>query len=316
MPDRRVRRARARWKRFWFEPAAPVNLGICRWLFFGALLLLYRRRDFSAWAEVSDAFWMPIWLFETLHLPALSADALATLQLSWRLALALSCVGLFTRFSTAFAFLLGLYLLGLPHNFGHQHHSDALVVIVLAIMALSRCGDGWSVDRALSRARRGSGPAAKLSMRSGEYTWPVRAVWLMLALVFFAAGMSKLRNSGVDWILSDNLAIMMIQKNYYDSPLTSWGLNLAQVGWLSRLLAAATVVFEVGYPLALFSTRARWIIVPAVLLIQMGIRVVMGPSFYPFMICNVFWVRWDLMGRRLLEGFRRPPLPAPQISRA
>ena len=299
---------RERWMRFWFEPVEPLNLGICRVLFFGAFFLFYLPQDFSAWAEISDSFWMPILLFKILHLPVLSSGLLVVFQNIWKVSLALSCLGLFTRASTVSSFVLGVYLLGLPHNFGETHHSDALVIIVLGIMALSRCGDGCSIDRLIWRSRRGNNLSVRRPRSSGEYTWPVRAVWLMFALIFFAAGVSKLRHSGLEWVFSDNMAIMLTQRHYHigsHDPLVSWGLDLAQHGWLTRLLAAATVAFEVCYTLALLSSRARWVIVPVVFSMQFVIRMIMGPSFYQFMICNLFWVPWDRVSRRFVGSLRR-----------
>lgn len=289
--------AGGRWMRFWFEPASPVNLGVCRILFFGGLLWIYRDVDFSGWGAVSGVFWMPSWLFTTLNLPAFPAGTLVILQGLWRAALATSCLGLATRLSTAVAFALALYLLGLPHNFGHQLHSDGLIVTVLGILALSRCGDALSLDRLLAQAW--SSGERRPAGRSGEYTWPVRTVWLTMALVFFAAGVSKLVNSGADWVLSDNLAIMLVQKVYYDSPQTSWGLTLAQYPWLCRFLMGVTLVGELAYPLALVSRRARWLLVPSLVLIQVGIRLVLGPDFKAFLVSNVFWVPWERLGSRI-----------------
>lgn len=299
---------RKRWTRFWFEPVEPFNLGICRILFFGAFFLLYLPQDFSAWGDVSHSFWMPIWLFEAFHLPVFSSGLLSILQSIWKASLALSCLGFLTRASTVSSFLLGIYLLGLPHNFGKVHHFDALVVIVLGIMALSRCGDAYSMDRLIRRARQGRNLSVHRPPVSGEYTWPVRAVWLMLALIFFAAGVSKLRHSGLEWIFSDNMSIMLIQHHYHlpnADPLVSWGLALAQYKWLTWLLAAQTVVLEVSYPLALFSRRVRWVIVPGVFLMQVGIRVLLGPTFSQFLICNLFWVPWDRVRRIVVRGFHK-----------
>ena len=301
-------RLRERWEIFWFEPASPVNLGFCRILFFGALFALYLPQDFVAWAEVSPIFWKPIGLFRCLHLPVLSAPLLAVIQALWKVTLGLSCIGLFTRLSTVTSFILGAYLLGLPYNFGLLSHSNAILVFVLGIMALSRCGDSWSVDQLLRTARLRGEPSVSHPLMSGEYTWPVRAVWLIMALIFFGAGFSKLRRSGIEWIVSDNMAILLIQSNYFLSgiePLTAWGLHVAQYGWLCQLLAAATVVFEIGYPLALVSRRARWLIVPAMAFIQIGIRVLMGPSFEQFLICNLFWVRWNRVFVRVFADARR-----------
>lgn len=310
-------RLRERWGIFWFEPASPVNLGFCRILFFGALFALYLPQDVVAWAEVSPVFWKPIGLFRCLYLPLLSAPLLAVIQALWKVTLGLSCIGLFTRLSTVTSFILGVYVLGLPYNFGVLSHGNAILVFVLGIMALSRCGDSWSVDQLLRVARRGSEPSATHPLISGEYTWPIRVVWLVMALIFFGAGVSKLRHSGMEWIASDNMAILLVQSHYFLTgvePLTTWGLHLAQYDWLCRLLAATTVVFEIGYPLGLFSRRARWLIVPAMAFIQIGIRVLMGPAFWEFVICTLFWVRWDHVSLRLASwarNERKHPLLAP-----
>ena len=128
-------------------------------------------------------------------------DQLAVLQVIWKAALLLSCLGLFTRLSTATSFLLGAYLLGLPHNFGKTDHYDAVLVLILSIMACSRCGDSWSAHRLLSASRR----RAVERPVSGEYTWPIRLAQVMLSLVFFAAGVAKLRHAGLAWIASDKL---------------------------------------------------------------------------------------------------------------
>src|SRR5690606_17824035 len=139
---------------------------------------------------------------------------------------------------------------------------------------------------------------APSKVRSGEYTWPIRAIWLTISIAFCAAGLAKLRGSGLEWIFSDNLANTLIEASYpiKNGPLVSWGLNLAQVGWLCVLLAGATNVAETGYPLAMISARARWFFVPAMLSMQIAIRVIMGPRFVQFMLANLFWVPWDRVG--------------------
>lgn len=278
-----------RWRAFWFAPASPVNLAVCRILFFGALALHYAPLDLHAWGDVAPVFWSPPWSFALLGLPVLRSGPLLVVEWTWKLALIAACVGLATRVSTALCLVLGFYLLGLPNGFGKIHHYDAVVVFAFAILALARSGDALSLDRWLARTPP---PIAA----SGEYTWPIRMVWLLMALLFFGAGVSKLRTSGLAWIFSDNLAVFLVQAQYHYGnavPATSFGLVLARHPWLCRALAAATVLGEIGYPLALISRRARVLLVPGVLLMQIGIRVLLGPSFLAWMLCNVFWVPWD-----------------------
>jgi hypothetical protein len=274
------------WLRFWFDPTSPSDLGLSRLLFFGGLLMMYGREDFSAWGGVSQAFWMPLPVFELLHLRPLGVDALALAQVIWRITLFTSAIGFQTEVSMWVAFGLGFYLLGLPHNFGHTFHFDALLVIAMGVLACSRAGDAWSVDASLAR---------RPAVRSGEYTWPIRAIWVAMSLVFLAAGIAKLRYGGIDWIFSSNLSIVLTRAAYHVSdadPITGTGLWIAAHPWASRAVAAATVFVELGFISALFSRRARLFMVPAAFGMLIGIRVLMGPTFGGFLIANVFWVPW------------------------
>ena len=284
------------WMRFWFAPSTPVNLALCRILCFGAFVVLHARYDVAAWGELPDELWMPIPLFETLHVPKPAPGPLWVVAAVWKAALVASCVGLFTRAATSVSAFLGLYILGLPHNFGLTDHANALEVWVLAIMALSKCGDALSLDRVMARSKRRA-PIPP----SGEYTWPVRCVWLMFALIFFASGYSKLRTSGPAWITSENFARLMMREAN-TGLLAAWASALARHSWAVRTLAAVTVALEISYPLTLVSQRARFAIVPGIFLIQVGILLTMGLAFYPFLICSLFWVPWD---RVIVAGGRR-----------
>ena len=292
------------WMRFWFAPKDPANLAVCRILFFGFIFLFYLPVDFALWGDVADVFWRPTFFFGSLNIPALSPSTLGVLQVLWKAALALSCVGLLTRVSTATAFVLGFYLLGLPHNMGKVYHTDALLVFVFGIMTIARCADAWSVDHWWrSRKRRDAAWPAE----SGEYRWPVRAVWLLLSLIFFAAGFAKTKDSGLAWVFSENMGVLLVKQQYGNDALVDWGVYLAQWPLLYQAMAGATVLLELGYPLAMISRRARWLFVPGMALAQIGIRVLMGPWFPQFLLCNLFWIPWDRLGpvRRLRARSRR-----------
>jgi hypothetical protein len=282
-----------RWIRFWFTPTTPTNLGVSRMLFFGGMLAMYVHEDFSAWGNISDAFWLPIPLFAALHVKAFDVDTLVTLQAMWRVALALSAIGLLSRVAMTVSFVVGVYLLGLPHNFGQTYHFDALLVLVMGVLAASRAGDACSVDAWLEGV-----PEVQ---PSGEYTWPLRAIWVAMALVFFAAGFAKVRYGGVAWITSNNMSILLTRALYHVSdadPMTRAGLWIAQRHWFSSGLAAGAVAIELGFPLALISRRARALLVPAAFGMLIGIRILMGPTFGGFLVAGVFWIPWDALKRR------------------
>jgi predicted DCC family thiol-disulfide oxidoreductase YuxK len=293
---------REAWRHYFFEPNPPTDLAVSRLLFYGILFFFYLPQDWSVWGEVDQAFWMPIGLFEKLHIPVLASSWLAVLQTVWKCSLALCALGFLTRLSSLTAFVLSVYLLGLPHNFGKTHHYDAMVILILGILAVSRAGDAWSLDRLLALARRRNLRSVEQRPASGEYTWPLRAVWMLMSLIFFAAGMSKIRHSGLAWAFSDTLSTILIQHNYLLSnaaPLSTIGLDIAAHPWLARSFAFATLILELGYPVSLLSKRARFFFVPGIVFMLLGFRILMGPTFYTFIIAQLFWIPWLALGKRL-----------------
>jgi predicted DCC family thiol-disulfide oxidoreductase YuxK len=312
-----IRALGERWNRFWFEPTSADNLGLCRIILYGSMFLFYLlspalfrswgwHADFTPWGNVSSVFWTPVWLFRVLHLPQLSTTSLIAVQTVWRLALFTSFVGLLTRFSTAVSFIFGAYLFGLPNNFGRIHHLDQLVLWAFLVMAFSRCGDAWSLDALIRKARAKTAGAEKEPAPSGEYTWPVHLIWVISAVVYLEAGISKLRHSGIEWVTTETMQNFLTHAYYHVSdsePLTSWGQFFAQSHWLSSALAAGSLLLEVGFVFALFSRRARPILVPGVVSMQIGIALFMGPNFYQMIMCQSLWVPWDRVVRSIAARF-------------
>jgi predicted DCC family thiol-disulfide oxidoreductase YuxK len=313
-----MKSAGQRWNYFWFEAVSADNLGLLRILLFGSMFLFYVltpvlfpswgwHEDFTLWGKASPVFWSPVWLIAKLHLPPLSTNALIATQLVWRAALALSCVGLFTRFSTAVSFLLGAYLMGIPNSFGKTHHLDQILVWAFMVMAFSRCGDAWSMDALIRKTRARTASEEEDPPPSGEYTWPVHLIWVISAMVYCESGISKLRHSGIAWVTTDTMRWFLMQAYYRVSdtdPLTSWGLALARSRWLSSALGGAALLFELGFPIALFSRKARWVFVPGVMAMQIGIALVLGPNFYQMILCQgMLWVPWDQVVKRLTTRY-------------
>lgn len=277
-----------RWHRFFFAPDSAENLAVCRILFYGGLLALNVRHDFSAWGRLADVFWMPekCWPFEYFNIPLLPPPILGAMSVAWKVALGLSCLGLFTRLASLASFVLGFYLLGLPHCFGDLAHGDAAAVLILGVLVLARTGDAYSIDRLISRQK---------AAPSGEYRWPVRTVWLILSTVFFAAGYAKLSQGGLGWALSDNMSFILAEHQFppeHPEAMVPWGGWMSRQSWLARGMGLATLFLETGYPLAMFSRWARLIFVPGMVLSVIGFRVLLGPSFFPLILCHVFWIRW------------------------
>ena len=133
---------------------------------------------------------------------------------------------------------------------------------------------------------------------------------MAFAVVFFSAGASKLLSSGAAWVTSDHMVTVLLKEQYNNDPLVAWGAWIARHPPLPNLMAALTLVLELGYPLALFSRRARLFFVPCMFAAQLGIRVLMGPAFWPFLICSAVRVPWSYVwpfARRETMSVRNSP---------
>jgi hypothetical protein len=283
---------------FFFHPATPDDLAICRILFFGCLFIQYLGFDFAGWGAMPASFQNPLPLFRLFHIPILSMKYLAMLEGAFKLSLLGACLGRFTKLSTFTAAITGSYLLAIPNNFGRAGHGDGVIIILLWVLAFSCCGDARSLDRRWMRTVRPPQPGSEYS---GEYTWPIRMVWVLMSLVYLGAGYTKLHTSGLAWVTSDNMALTFLahQVNGSDPPV-NWGQHLAHLSWFCKGLAGFTIVLEIGFPLALFSRNARRLWVPGMFLAHVGIALLMGVVFTQFMYTFIFWVPWS----RLLRHHR------------
>ena len=292
MPGAERRSPGLLWRRFWFEPGSAANLGFCRLVAAGLIFLQFDAGGYRDWHEIDAVLWMPTPLFDLLGLRPAGADAMTALARLCSTALLLTALGLATRWSAAVAAVLALYLLGVPHNYGKVFHSDGVVPLILVVLAVARSGDAWSLDRLLSRVR---GRVARPD--HAEYTWPVRLVWLLTALVFFAAGVAKLRLGGLEWMLSDQLSATLIGQHYRPvAPSTSIGLWIAAQPALCLLSAAGILAVELLAPLALVSTIARAVLVPALVAFTASLPPLFAFGFPAFYAMFAFWVPWASIG--------------------
>jgi hypothetical protein len=292
----------ARWNRWWFTPESPTNLAICRILFFAAEFLYHLPVRFDAWGDVPKSLFKPVWIFERLHIPILPSTGLLAAEIAWKVAMLCACLGLFTRVATAVAAIGALYLLGTPFNYGKVYHLASIIIFTSSILAFSRCGDALSID-ALIRRKRGL-PAPQ---PSAEYRWPVRMVWVLMAVLFFNAGMAKaIRGPFFTWIFSENMAILMTQRHYMNAdsmPPLNWGLFIAKHKPLYAFFAGTSLLAEIFCFLALFVRNPWRLVLPFTLFsMQLGIGLMMRVWFTPFMVVYLFWVPWgDIWDRYIAK---------------
>ena len=309
----RLRRAA---RAFFFGKASPTGLGICRFVFYGVIFCVYADADFSSWTEVPETLWHPIFFFDFFRVPVFPDEVLRILGVTFRVSILFACLGLLTRPAAAFSFVAGCYLFGMQNSFAKTHHMESLLLLVFCVLCFSRCGDGFSLDAWLRRSWRrwpfGSLPEGK----HPGYGWPVKLVRVLFVLVFCAAGASKLRNSGLEWIASDHLAILLVSKalagDRIDPPLVWVAFWLWTRPVLCSLLACATVFLELLAPLALVNGYVRAVVVPGLFLMMCGFWLVMGIPFPQWLAVFVFWIPWE--GMLSSDGKEEPRSLRPDIA--
>ena len=289
----------AAWNAFWFAPASPRRLGLCRAGFFGSFYILFlARTDLRWYALFPPGFHQPRSFFAWLSLPLPTWEVMGWLVTAFEIGVILAALGLLTRLATTTAFVLGLYVLGLQFNYGYLHWAHAIVPIVMGILAFSPCGAAWSLDALIRRATTGNAAGA-----GGQYRWPIQLVRLVFVTVFLAAGLAKLRQAGFEWVLSDTLRNYLLENQYVFRSEGAAGWSHALADWLiarpglCRALAAGTLAVELSAPAALFSRRARPWLIPLLLLFQIGNALLLYQDFlFAYLGLYLFWMSWGKEG--------------------
>ena len=287
-------------RKFWMELFAPgglSRLASCRAVFFGSVLILYWQRDFSVYATVPRELWEPFSFYRILGLPIFSESTLSALSAVWKLSLFLACVGLFTRIAMWIAAVAGLYLLGLSYGFYFDSHVENMLPVAFFLFACSRADLRYSVDARIFRKRRHKG----LSGAEGySFIWPVHLIQTCFLLIFFAAGIAKLRVSGISWVLDNAVlnSVLFAQQWRFSNTLPGHDLIrdlFLQVPALGYVLGAYTVLLEVGVIAAVFRPGLRPLFVLQLACLQIGIAYLMNLQafllFLPFYLLFIPWER-------------------------
>jgi hypothetical protein len=276
-------------ERFYFAPAPPTGLAICRIWLYAFVIYVVLDNDVRQWASVPTDLWRPILLLRWVPQSIVSIEVLSAARLALLAAAGCSLLGFATNVSTRLTLALAIFVFGLTQCFSKVNHGLTLVMFALGILALSRCGDALSLDAWWNRRRGRPAPAA-----SGEYRWPIALMQALMMTAFFASAVCKLRNSGLAWVTSDHLLNTLLRNHYTGhGPPTSLGLWLVQFPLLCHVVAALSLWSEFSAPLALYSRWYRWLVVPSLLAMQVGIYLTMGVAFEGFWVCYLFWVDWN-----------------------
>lgn len=238
--------------------------------------------DAQAWARGGVAMQAPPaelrWALPLLHH---WATWVVPLQIAAVGTLLSTALGLGGRAVRVLALAFSGALFALPHFSGGPRHSMHLIWF-LAVLALGSAG------RPLLWARQCQ-PVPPQRRALEELT--LLAARCLLACVYFFPGLWKLRESGIDWILSDNLLNQMHWKWYQFGGAPEWRID--RYPRLVELGAFSVVVLELCFPLLLLRRWSRALAAGLGLAFHLAADAFLFLPFSALFVCYTVLIDWD-----------------------
>jgi hypothetical protein len=294
---------------------AAVRIGLC-----GLLALRLATSDYGVVAGRPAALIQPLsymHLFERMHWQ----EVITALQICGVAAALVAAGGLALRLSLPVAFFCSLALNGMFQNtLPVRFYND--VVLTLCVLVLLACGAASGevlslrepMRRALRnlRRRRAQVTASAVNPIKGErYGWPIRTAMIAIALTYFFVGFQKWRNSGLPWVTSDNLRWILYASSDARSHPNGWALFVADQPLLAHVFAAGSLLLETCFPLILFVPRLRWLFLPGLVAMHVGIRLAIGLDYSAqWLTLLIVFINWPVA----VAWFRRAAVRVPSAA--
>jgi hypothetical protein len=196
----------------------------------------------------------------------------------------------------AIAWLGFLFLAALRGSRGKIFHIE-LVLVWASLPLVFAPGDARWSDRTPKR----------------RYGWAIRTAIAVMAVIYCMTGIWKLRNSGLDWVFSDNMkwALAWGRVRGARPPLGGFGTWLAYHRWMTEIFAGCILLFECSFPLVIFFRRIRPVYVAAAWMFHLGTLLLLGLDYivWPCTV-TILLIDWPTVADRL-ERWRTASAPLP-----
>jgi hypothetical protein len=269
-----------------------IRAGICAFVLLDVLLT-----DFVDLGRLPITIMRPTGAMQLLpwefYKALITPRGMLALKFLLALSLAASAAGYFTSASTKFAALLFLFYEGVVRSFGHFNHDEMPVVYILVVLAFTPCGEGFSFDALFRGAKRRGGGLV--------YGYPILLTRALLAWSYFSSAAIKIRVAGFSYFNPDNLPALAISHSLDNLHQTQYRFAF----WLPNFRAATTVfvaivvLWEFAFPLAIFSRRARRIILSFGILFHLTTIFFMNLFFPYHLAAYAVFVDWPRLAIRL-----------------
>jgi hypothetical protein len=228
--------------RFWYRPAPASRLRMLRVLvgLYAVVLLAVGFPNFVSVTRFQPSEFAPVGPVSLLAEPLPNAAVYVLSGLSIAFGVAFVAGYRFRVVGPAFA-LLFLWVTSYRNSWGMKFHTENLVALHLLLLSVAPAADEGEPEP------------------SGRYGWAITAMSAVTVTTYFLAGVAKLRLGGFEWMSGEALRIQVAYDNLRKIELGSVHspVGAAIVGWtpLFQVLGVATLLLELGAPLALLGGR-------------------------------------------------------------
>lgn len=269
--------------KWWFAPLPAERIAGLRILIggFSLFYLWMRHHSLLGINHLPVANFHPIGLVDKFVSRPLDHDAWTVIVYATEVTAWAFTLGILYRFIAPLFAALMLFTMTYSNSWNMVFHTENLLVLHIAALALAPASDAWSLDR-WWWARKGAPPPEP----DGKYAWGVRTAAVLTVVTYMLAGIAKMRLTGLDWLDGDQLrnqiAYDNLRKALLGDEVAQLALPLIEHPSIFIGLSILTVIVELGSPIALLGGRIALVWVIAAWGFHLGVIFLMAIVFpYP-----------------------------------
>ena len=294
-------------KKLFFNKNPAYNLGLCRILFYGLCLEELWSKDYTVevfyYSQLlPKELWTPVGVFNFYPKDMMYSLAETYMLLNILCAcLFFSMVGFLTRISAGLSFFIALLFLGYPNNFGTVSNSSCLFLVTMFILIFSNMGETLSVDNLLKKKNTNT---ENKRLNLFWSLWTVKLITVLTCLFYFTSGIQKLRLSGLNWFLSDHMAISFLDMGH---PIGSF---LSQFFLVCKFIAFSGFAIQILSFIPIIFPRTIFLFLILFCVFHIIIDITFGTHFDKHFIVLIFLFPWGSLLPQLPGNFKGNFWPA------
>lgn len=273
---------------YWFAGAPAMRLALLRVLVGGFALwyLLPRYEMFVEVGRTDPSLFEPVGIMALFPGP-IPPDVFRLLTIANLVACVAFVLGWRHRLMAPVFAVLMIVVLCNRNSWSMIYHTDNILLFHIVILACAPSADAISLDARRRRRHEGPPPPGLQAIapeQSWGYGWPIRLMCAVTVLVYFLCGVAKVAGPlGWGWasgeVLWSQVAVDGLRKELLGSGATPLTFTLYEYRSLLTIMAAGSLVLELGAPAAMANRRLGWLWCLATFAMHWGIFAVMGIRF-------------------------------------